>query len=403
MDTEQLSLLSNIRKSSQLVLNDLIATTHDASNHIDEYNKVDLNKVDVLYENKIDDVLEKLKVKIMHRYAMLKSRRNIKLRNHMQRNYQSCLKAENNIKDINSNQNDSIDRTMKIKNELHTVQQQIHSTKVKDTERIMSLARDSDYISEAIGALNIGKFISDYCENKSQIEIDGKYEQLIEKMEQLFMKIVGTRDATRRIIGITIQREFKQRELRCICDNRVGNLVRLMMQNNPGTYKWIQTLSNEYINGVEVVGFTHKYHYDRLSEYIYDLLNKDNNMLLDNIYEQVVREYVCNYDGWKFCTFDVVSTIFYEHKVSIMDTEIDCIQNQLDILYIELERNARMNKVGVDMFRKWIQNNEYDEDSIIDDIIILQNSSNILRYFIEKYGDGDRYFNVIKNWCNLIL
>merc|ERR1712157_549299 len=103
----------------------------------------------------------------------------------------------------------------------------------------MSLIRDTDHILEAVRAINVGHFVSEYCRSKYKIKSLSRKDQekLMERMEKIFMELVGDRDATRDVIGMSIRREFKQCELRYICDNKVGNLIRLMMRRNPGKYK----------------------------------------------------------------------------------------------------------------------------------------------------------------------
>merc|ERR1712173_350183 len=75
--------------------------------------------------------------------------------------------------------------------------------------------------------------------------------------------------------------------------------------------------------------------------------------------------------------------------------------DELDALYLELQKYAKMNKMAVDMFKIWLENNEYDQESIVDDIVMFGQSSNILGYFMGEYGDGYsyRYYRTIKKWC----
>merc|ERR1712113_1259592 len=160
-----------------------------------------------------------------------------------------------------------------------------------------------------------------------------------------------------------------------------------MMTKYPNRFKWRNTEMSEHLNGEEIIGFSDEYHRQRLGEYIYNLL-KDNpqRIALDKVYEAVKQKYVRNYDSWKYCVFYNVSTIFAE-KMNEIYTERNDVGNknerddvkkrsdEMDALYLELQKYAKMNQFSVDMFIKWLQTNEYDQDSIVGDIILLQRSS----------------------------
>eukprot|EP01084_Bolivina_argentea_P319194 553638_1 len=275
---------------AHLLLNSLIQT-----NNYEDYNKHISNKIDKLYESKINNMLQTMKQKIMNRYNTLKSRRNIKLQKTMQNNYESCLQAQNKIKYIAANERESNDRNIKIQKEIETVCQLMSLAKQKDNERLMSIMVDSNDVSKAFIGMNVGQFVSEYCQNKYKINDRDEHEKIMNKMQTVFMNIVSNNDATKQAIGIIIRREFSGAQLRCICNNNIEILVELMNEMNMNTYKWIKTNDNEYIGGKHIVGFTDKYHCKKLKKYIYGLMNNNNNMSLHNIYECVNREFVNNY------------------------------------------------------------------------------------------------------------
>ena len=241
-------------------------------------------------------------------------------------------------------------------------------------------------------------------------------DKLANKMETALMDIVGNRDATRGEIGKGMKRNFKASELKQVCEDNytVGNLIRIMMKRRPNIFRWRQTKLDEYMNGEEIVGFTDYYHEQKLTEFIKNLLDKDRMRSLENVVGIVKREYVRNYDTWKYFINKCknISMIYNQKMDELNEYETENEESQeteqkesyqveedeFDALYDELERNARMNKIAVDMFKEWLINNEYDEEAIINDIIVQPESSNILRYFIERYGNGERYFQIIRNW-----
>eukprot|EP01084_Bolivina_argentea_P282686 483935_1 len=67
----------------------------------------------------------------------------------------------------------------------------------------------------------------------------------------------------------------------------------------------------------------------------------------------------------------------------------------IDSIFIELDNN---NIVNINSFKHWIEQNEYDQESIQSDIIFLQHSSNIKCYFLTKYNEEktNQYYEVIK-------
>merc|ERR1712129_122862 len=128
----------------------------------------------------------------------------------------------------------------------------------------------------------------------------------------------------------------------------------------------------------------------------------------EHVYESVKRCYVRNYDSWKYCAvLSNVSNIFHAKMTEILyqiDGIIESAENrsdELDALYFELRKYAKMNELAVDCFMQWLRLNEYDQESIVDDIVMFDQSSNILGYFTKEFGAGYSYtyYHTIRNWC----
>merc|ERR1712228_296500 len=362
-----------------------------------EYNN-DILHVNQLYEERIDSLLCDLKMKIMNRFKVLKLRRITKLQTEMKQNHKLCVNAQQNIQNMKSMNESysSFHTAICIETEIKNIQNSLQRTKQKDTKRIMSLIGDSEHILQSFEDLNIGQFVDEYLRNKHHHQSKSN-DQLLHKMDDIFFDLVTNRDAPKNVIGMTVRRQFKQCELRSICDGKISELVRLMMRRNPTLYRWQRTKMNEYVNGDDIVGLSNNCHNKRLCEFISNLLVKQNDISLDTVYECVKRIFVRNYDSWKYCVFSNVSHIFYSQtrqKQKLKKRNVD----EMDALYFELQKFAKMNQFSVDLFMSWLHHNEYDQDSIIDDIKMLNKSSNILRYFMSEYHDGYKYFDAIKKW-----
>ena len=74
-------------------MHQLLKTTEYTINHPHEFNKSYSNGIDRDYEQKVDEILNELKIKIMARFNTLKTRREDKLRAQFTQHHKSCLEV----------------------------------------------------------------------------------------------------------------------------------------------------------------------------------------------------------------------------------------------------------------------------------------------------------------------